>query len=571
MRQEHQVRSLNHCISELQQYAYDQRLELQDAQHGYTESRREQVRPQQELSMKEKVLRDTQIRSMHEMGEMKRAQELRVDEVCAKNKRKSWDNTKAHLSVAGNARADEFNEWFGRNSRSGIKLQWETVLRFQSACNDSQVLVPRWTATNACLLTRGRHRDYRKTFLVINFLRLIHPEIIIKEFTLAHHKENEDQFNRLLGRGLFSQEMTNKVETQFQCRHLQEGRRLWVLQNRWKTCRIQWLDSKDSRFRNCSSTNSIIFGLEDTIQKSSDYLFWFSIGCNVTDQRSGDVWFIGGIEVFAISLWKEFSKFRDAGREDCFCSEQDRQEFPIQEEGQSGRTESPKGWPVSTRKDRLHDLRLLSWILLIYSLLLFMVTIFRNSIQDGTKFYSLCHRFHPMISWKVCRHSEYVSPRNSKLFWNCTTWRFIRRYRCPIIKNWRRRWRRVWIRNFDYETLTPGTGELKQVQWSRIEKEWVALKEEKVPVTSEKKKASVRKETSVVSGMRVTIVPKNWNTLPPHLPSHPSHEVEVCRRKEVSKAKVIMVPFSNRANIIWRVLARDRFVDIGIFPSVNGM
>ena len=31
--------------------------------------------------MKEKVLRDTQVRSMHEMGEMKRAQELRVDDV----------------------------------------------------------------------------------------------------------------------------------------------------------------------------------------------------------------------------------------------------------------------------------------------------------------------------------------------------------------------------------------------------------------------------------------------------------------------------------------------------------
>ena len=30
--------------------------------------------------MKEKVLRDTQIRNIHEMGEMKRAQELRVDE-----------------------------------------------------------------------------------------------------------------------------------------------------------------------------------------------------------------------------------------------------------------------------------------------------------------------------------------------------------------------------------------------------------------------------------------------------------------------------------------------------------
>ena len=68
--------------------------------------------------------------------------------------------------------------------------------------------------------------DYRKTCLVINFLRLIHPEIILKEFTLAQHKENKDQFHKLQGQGLFSQEMTNKIETQFQCRHLQEGHRL---------------------------------------------------------------------------------------------------------------------------------------------------------------------------------------------------------------------------------------------------------------------------------------------------------------------------------------------------------
>ena len=80
-KQELQVESLNNCISELQQQVQAQRLELQDAQHGYVESRREQVRLQEELSMKEKLLRDTRIRSMHEMGEMKRAQELRVDEV----------------------------------------------------------------------------------------------------------------------------------------------------------------------------------------------------------------------------------------------------------------------------------------------------------------------------------------------------------------------------------------------------------------------------------------------------------------------------------------------------------
>ena len=72
--------SLDSCINELQQQAYAQRLELEDAHLGYVESRREQVRLQEELVMKEKALWETRIRSIHEMGELKRAQELRVDE-----------------------------------------------------------------------------------------------------------------------------------------------------------------------------------------------------------------------------------------------------------------------------------------------------------------------------------------------------------------------------------------------------------------------------------------------------------------------------------------------------------
>ena len=39
---------------------------------------------------------------------------------------------------------------------------------------------------------------------------------------------------------------------------------------------------------------------------------------------------------------KNFQKNRDAGREDCFCSEHDHPEFPVQEEGQSRGTEIPK-------------------------------------------------------------------------------------------------------------------------------------------------------------------------------------------------------------------------------------
>ena len=42
-------------------------------------------------SMKEKLLQDTQIRNIHELGEMKRAQDLRVDEFSVKKLRKSHE------------------------------------------------------------------------------------------------------------------------------------------------------------------------------------------------------------------------------------------------------------------------------------------------------------------------------------------------------------------------------------------------------------------------------------------------------------------------------------------------
>ena len=96
-----------------------------------------------------------------------------------------------------------------------------------------------------------------KRFLVINFLRLIHSEIIIKDFNLSHHEENEDQFHKQEGQmKLFSQEMTNKIEAQFHCRRLQEGRRLWV--RRWNFRRTARSDSRDSKFWSCNSTNSLV-------------------------------------------------------------------------------------------------------------------------------------------------------------------------------------------------------------------------------------------------------------------------------------------------------------------------
>ena len=87
-KQELHVESLNKCIGELQRQTEEQKLALQDE---FVESRREQVRLQEELSMKEKVLRNTQIRNMQEMGEIKRAQEQRIDEVSVQKLRENHE------------------------------------------------------------------------------------------------------------------------------------------------------------------------------------------------------------------------------------------------------------------------------------------------------------------------------------------------------------------------------------------------------------------------------------------------------------------------------------------------
>ena len=60
-----------------------------------TKSRREQVRLQEEFSLKQKVLRDTLIRSMHEVGEMKRAQ---VEEVSVQKSRESHETIQPEMA-----------------------------------------------------------------------------------------------------------------------------------------------------------------------------------------------------------------------------------------------------------------------------------------------------------------------------------------------------------------------------------------------------------------------------------------------------------------------------------------
>ena len=80
MKQECKVVSHNTCTRELQRQAHSQRLELDEANCGNEESRREQDRSEEELALREKALRNTRIKNIHEMDELRRVQEMRVDE-----------------------------------------------------------------------------------------------------------------------------------------------------------------------------------------------------------------------------------------------------------------------------------------------------------------------------------------------------------------------------------------------------------------------------------------------------------------------------------------------------------
>ena len=138
MKQEYKVESLNTYISELQQQTYAQRLDLEDAHHGYVESRREQVRLQEELVVKEKALRDTQIRSNHEIGDVKRAQEFRADDFSVQKLREIHDTIQRLTSSTRVARRGKLHEWFWRNSRKRIQLQWTNFSRNQSTSSHSK-------------------------------------------------------------------------------------------------------------------------------------------------------------------------------------------------------------------------------------------------------------------------------------------------------------------------------------------------------------------------------------------------------------------------------------------------
>ena len=96
------------------------------------------------------------------------------------------------------------------NFKNGIEARWEIVLRSQSTSGYSKFTFH--AELRHTLATW--HTEYvgpQENVLVINLLRLMRPEIIIKELIILRHRELQVRFQCILVHGPLSQEMKDRT------------------------------------------------------------------------------------------------------------------------------------------------------------------------------------------------------------------------------------------------------------------------------------------------------------------------------------------------------------------------
>ena len=143
------------------------------------------------------------------------------------------------------------------------------------------------------------------------------------------------------------------------------------------------------------------------------------------------------------------------------------------------RNRNPKKRTVSFAEDRLHtwsmstsgsqEPTILSEIYTDLFTLVSEMMIFRNSIQSETEFDCLWRKSDLMTSWEDCTNTEYEGLRNSRPYWNCAIWRFIRRKLDLMITDWRQWWNEVSSIIFERSILAAEMDIMKQTPWSRIQ------------------------------------------------------------------------------------------------------
>ena len=103
--------------------------------------------------------------------------------------------------------------------------------------------------------------------------------------------------------------------------------------------------NNDCRFRISLLTSSLL--QQPSLAGRLDSKLRYVLGHNfpgkyTVDQRSGDGWFGGWSKIFALYQRNSNTRFWDTRRENCFNTEQNHPEYPLQERGQSGGTKGSK-------------------------------------------------------------------------------------------------------------------------------------------------------------------------------------------------------------------------------------
>ena len=281
-----------------------------------------------------------------------------------------------------------------------------------------RVFVPRLAATNACHLTHGTRLDYRKNVFRNQFQRLKFLKLQGRRRPVAR---DEERIKCTIPMPTICKKAVDHefiITDGHSAEFYVFGRQISELQF--------------DKFSN--SQTCLVWKFRFKTQVVMDH----SSGSNVMDHSSGDGWFIG-------RNWNPRDQFVERIFQTSRCWTRRMpsalNKFILNsqtQEGQSRGTGSPEGGLFLCEEGQIavmiHDYFRVTGAhdtVLDYAGL-FSVTLhggktFRNSIQDGTKFCCPCQRYNPMISWKVCTKWAYVSPRNSKPYWNCMTWRLIRR------------------------------------------------------------------------------------------------------------------------------------------------
>ena len=172
--------------------------------------------------------------------------------------------------------------------------------------------------------------------------------------------------------------------------------------------------------------------LEEKIQDWGMYFFSITYGSYAVDQRSGNGWISWWSKIFAFYQRNSRTRLWGTRRENCFSTEQNHPEYPLQKKDQSGGTKRQKRGPFpSWKTDRLPDLRVLPgrcsskwWCSGI------RFEMGRNFMIDDAN----------PIWWHL---GKLVQIKNTRVWetqdrtGNCTIWRFIRRRLDLIITGWR--------------------------------------------------------------------------------------------------------------------------------------